>query len=88
MTPVLTHQDHIVTLVCDCVRRGVRYKQIAAGIEKAFITGLLHKYEGNQSRVAKLMGMHRNTLYRKIGEHQLHHLVKPDVVASVDRMAA
>jgi DNA-binding protein Fis len=39
--------------------------------EKKFIRRVLEKLNGNQSRAAKVLGMHRNTLSRKIGAYKL-----------------
>ena len=39
--------------------------------EKRFIKGVLDRVEGNQSRAAELLGIHRNTLSRKITEYKL-----------------
>lgn len=43
-----------------------RQKQAKAVTEKQRITGLLHKHGGNISRVAREMGVSRNTIYRKM----------------------
>ncbi len=41
--------------------------------EKKFIKRVLDRSNGNQSRAARLLGMHRNTLSRKIGIYKLEH---------------
>jgi DNA-binding protein Fis len=33
----------------------------------------LDRLDGNQSRAAKALGIHRNTLSRKVGEYKLDH---------------
>jgi hypothetical protein len=40
--------------------------------EKKFIQSALRKTEGNQSKAAKILGVHRNTLCRKIVQHNLN----------------
>jgi DNA-binding protein Fis len=34
---------------------------------------VLERQDGNQSRAAKVLGIHRNTLSRKVGEYKLDH---------------
>ncbi len=41
--------------------------------EKKFIKRVLDRSNGNQSRAARLLGIHRNTLSRKIGIYKLDH---------------
>ena len=40
-------------------------------LEKSMIAGALTRTEGNQSEASKLLGIHRNTLQRKMTEHQI-----------------
>jgi DNA-binding NtrC family response regulator len=40
-------------------------------LEKGMIGGALQRTEGNQSEAAKMLGIHRNTLQRKMTEYQI-----------------
>lgn len=40
-------------------------------LEKGLIAGALLRTEGNQSEASKLLGIHRNTLQRKMTEYQI-----------------
>jgi len=40
-------------------------------LEKAMITGALQRTEGNQSEASKTLGIHRNTLQRKMTEYKI-----------------
>jgi len=40
-------------------------------LEKGMITGALQRTEGNQSEASKMLGIHRNTLQRKMAEYQI-----------------
>jgi DNA-binding NtrC family response regulator len=40
-------------------------------LEKGMITGALLRTEGNQSEASKRLGIHRNTLQRKMTEFQI-----------------
>ena len=53
------------------VTRGVRYEDAHREFEKKFISHILTKADGNLCQAADLLGMHRNTLSRKIAEYRL-----------------
>ncbi len=40
-------------------------------LERSMIQRALERTEGNRSEASKLLGIHRNTLQRKLGEYQL-----------------
>src|SRR5580658_8304685 len=54
------------------VEKGIRYDAIVQDFEKCYITRVLERVKGNQSRAARTLGMHRNTLSRKIAEYNLN----------------
>ncbi len=58
-------------LVDDLVTRGVRYEDAQREFEKRFIARVLARADGNLCKAAGLLGMHRNTLSRKITEYRL-----------------
>jgi DNA-binding NtrC family response regulator len=53
------------------VERGIRFDEAVAEFEKKFIRRSLDRSNGNQSRAAVAMGIHRNTLSRKMGIYKL-----------------
>ena len=53
------------------VERGILFDEAVSEFEKRFIKRALERAEGNQSRAAEVLGIHRNTLSRKIGEYKL-----------------
>jgi len=55
------------------VDRGILFDEAVGEFEKRFIRRILDRAEGNQCRAAKMLGIHRNTLSRKIGEYKLDH---------------
>ena len=55
------------------VDRGIRLEEAVTEFEKKFIRRVLEGAKGNQSRAAKLLGIHRNTLSRKLGEYHLDY---------------
>jgi DNA-binding NtrC family response regulator len=64
-------RDALERLVDDMVTRGVRFEDAQREFEKRFITNVLDKSDGNLCKAATLLGMHRNTLSRKISEYRL-----------------
>ena len=53
------------------VDRGIMFDEAINEFEKRFIRRALDRSRGNQSRAARLLGIHRNTLSRKIGLYKL-----------------
>jgi Fis family transcriptional regulator len=64
-------RDQLDHLVDEMVTKGVRFEDANREFEKRFITHVLSKADGNLCRAADLLGMHRNTLSRKIAEYRL-----------------
>ena len=61
-------KDQLESLIVQLVERGVRFPDAQAEFEKKYIRRVLDHARGNQSRAARILGMHRNTLSRTIGE--------------------
>ena len=55
-------------LVSEMVARGVHYEDAKREFDKRFITRVIDHAEGNLCRAADKLGVHRNTLSRKISE--------------------
>ena len=53
------------------VERGILLEEAVCEFEKKFIKRALERSNGNQSRAAKLLGIHRNTLSRKVDAYHL-----------------
>jgi DNA-binding NtrC family response regulator len=68
MTPMRETLDHLVE---EMVTKGIRYEDAHREFEKRFIAHVLVKADGNLCKAADLLGMHRNTLSRKIAEYRL-----------------
>ena len=63
--------EQLERLVDEMVARGVCYEDARREFEKKFITNVLRKSDGNLCQAADLLGIHRNTLSRKIAEYRL-----------------
>jgi DNA-binding protein Fis len=66
-------KDELESLVGTMVERGIMFEDAVNEFEKKFIKRVLDRSNGNQSRAARLLGIHRNTLSRKIGIYKLEH---------------
>jgi DNA-binding protein Fis len=66
-------KDQLEGLVSQMVERGILFDEAVCEFEKRFIKRVLERVKGNQSRAAETLGIHRNTLSRKIGEYKLDH---------------
>ncbi len=66
-------KDQLEGLVSQMVERGILFDEAVGEFEKRFIKRVLDRSHGNQSRAAEVLGIHRNTLSRKIGEYKLDH---------------
>jgi DNA-binding protein Fis len=64
-------KDQLEMLVGQMVERGIMFEEAINEFEKRFIKRVLDSSNGNQSRAARLLGIHRNTLSRKIGLYKL-----------------
>jgi DNA-binding NtrC family response regulator len=63
--------DRLEKLVEDMVDRGVRFDDAVREFEKRFITRVLDGSAGSLTKTADALGMHRNTLRRKLGVYKI-----------------
>ncbi len=64
-------KDQLEGLVSQMVDRGILFDEAVGEFEKRFIKRVLDRTNGNQSRAAQVLGIHRNTLSRKLDEYKL-----------------
>lgn len=65
-------KNQLEALVNQLVERGIILDEAVEAFEKRFIQKVLDKHNGNQSTAAKTLGIHRNTLSRKLRLYQLN----------------
>ena len=53
------------------VDRSVHFEDAVREFEKRFIAKVLNRCDGSLTRTADTLGMHRNTLTRKMGEYKI-----------------
>ena len=63
--------DRLERLVEEMVDRGVVFDDAVREFEKRFISRVLGKSEGSLTKTAGALGIHRNTLTRKMGEYKI-----------------
>jgi two-component system nitrogen regulation response regulator GlnG len=66
-------KEKLDALITQMVQDDIGYDDAVSEFEKRFIRKVLEKANGNQSKAAKTLGMHRNTLSRKIEDLGLDH---------------
>jgi DNA-binding protein Fis len=64
-------KDQLENLVGRMVDDGILFPEAVNEFEKKFIKRVLDHVRGNQSRAARALGIHRNTLSRKIEIYKL-----------------
>jgi DNA-binding NtrC family response regulator len=63
--------DRLDKLVDEMVDRGVQFDDAIHEFEKRFISRVLGGCDGSLTKAAGTLGIHRNTLTRKMGEYKL-----------------
>ena len=64
-------REQLDSLVQQMLERGVRFEDARREFEKVFITRALQRSEGCVGDAAELLGIHRNTVARKISEYRI-----------------
>ncbi len=63
--------ERLQKLVEEMVERGVQFDDAVHEFEKRFIVRVLGRCEGSLTKTAHALGMHRNTLTRKMAEYKI-----------------
>ena len=63
--------DKLERLVEEMVDRGVQFDDAVCEFEKRFITRVLTRCDGSLTRTADALGIHRNTLTRKMSTYRI-----------------
>ena len=64
-------KQRLEALVTEMIDRGIVFTDARREFEKRFISRVLQRHNGNLSRAAKDLRIHRNTLGRKVEELKL-----------------
>jgi DNA-binding NtrC family response regulator len=63
--------DRLEKLVEEMVDRGVQFDDAVHEFERRFIVRVLGQCDGSLTKTACTLGIHRNTLTRKMGEYKI-----------------
>jgi DNA-binding NtrC family response regulator len=63
--------DRLERLVEEMVERGVHFDDAVHEFERRFISRVLGRCDGSLTKTACVLGIHRNTLTRKMGEYKI-----------------
>jgi DNA-binding NtrC family response regulator len=69
-------KPQLEALIERMIDQGILFSDAVAEFEKQFIQRILNMSKGNRSKAAKALGIHRNTLSRKVNELGLDHRPK------------
>ena len=64
-------RDALERLVSDMLDKGVQYEDVRRELEKLSITRALQRTKGSVGDAAEILGLHRNTIARKIAEYRI-----------------
>ncbi len=64
-------KQQLDSLISEMVERGILFPDACREFEKRFIARVLQRHQGNLSKAAKDLRIHRNTLGKKIDEYKL-----------------
>jgi DNA-binding NtrC family response regulator len=64
-------REQLDRIVEEMVEKGIRYADAHRELERRFITQVLARQDGSLQDTAEALGMHRNTLSRKIAEYRI-----------------
>ena len=64
-------REQLERLITEMINRGIRYEDAHREFEKRFIVQALNKVNGNLERASELLGIHRNTLSRKVSSYKI-----------------
>lgn len=63
-------RDHLEDYVRQCVQGGVQYKDAMLQLEMEYVMQILGQTNFNISKTAKILGINRNTLSKKISDYE------------------
>ncbi|CAN5731349.1 hypothetical protein BH18ACI5_BH18ACI5_09310 [soil metagenome] len=64
-------REQLEKLVHEMLDKGILYDEARREFEKMFIARALQRSKGNMGDAADLLGLHRNTVARKMSEYRI-----------------
>jgi DNA-binding NtrC family response regulator len=75
-------REALEALITEMIEKGILFDEAVTEFEGRFISKVLSRHGGNRCRAAAALGMHRNTLSRRLSELNLSSR-KPAAKAAV-----
>ncbi len=69
--PPLRFKERLESICRDMVEKGILFSEATEHFEKCFITEVLRRNNGNLIRTAAKLGIHRNTLSKKVNHRKI-----------------
>jgi DNA-binding NtrC family response regulator len=70
----MTISERLEKLVEEMVEKGVQFEDAVCEFEKRFIARTLGRHDGSLTKTADALGIHRNTLTRKMGSYKIRRM--------------
>jgi DNA-binding NtrC family response regulator len=71
-------KDQLDSLINQMIEHGVYFEDAVTEFQRRFIQNALARNNGNKSKTAESLGIHRNTISRVIGDvHRNNHHKRP-----------
>jgi DNA-binding NtrC family response regulator len=64
-------REQLEKLVHEMLDKGILYDEARREFEKMFIARALQRSKGNMGDAAEMLGLHRNTIARKMSEYRI-----------------
>jgi DNA-binding NtrC family response regulator len=64
--PTLRFKERLDTLCTEMIERGILFSEAMEQFERCFIAEVMRRNQGNLIRTAANLGIHRNTLSKKV----------------------
>lgn len=68
--PQLRLKERLESLCMEMIEKGILYSEALEQFEKCFIAEVMRRNNGNLIRAAANLGIHRNTLSKKVRNHR------------------
>jgi DNA-binding protein Fis len=65
-------KNQLEALVTQMIEKGLYLEEALSEMERRFILTVLERCKGNQTKAAKVMGIHRNTLSKRLASYNNH----------------
>jgi DNA-binding protein Fis len=69
--PPLRLKERLEILCREMIDKGILYFEAMDRFEKCFITEVMRRNKGNLIRTSAVLGIHRNTLSKKVGRRRI-----------------